>query len=166
MQFTSSATINFHGLNSTVHNLAGGRSGWSFQVSFKNREGVRYKNYCFLLVVMSNSQYLYWMQPITGVDIVLSNLQNTSRTISLHAVKYEAICDIIHQTSTILSPLPNITLHWMACCYLCHLFPLPSKPSYKKLAIARALPFERELQNRNKQAEYFYALKFITLSTT
>lgn len=78
------------------------------------------------------------MQPITGVDIVLSNLQNTSRTVSLHTVDYQAICDIIHQMSTILSLLPNVTLHSMACCYLHHLFPLPSKPSYKKLAIPQA----------------------------
>lgn len=72
--------------------------------------------------------------------------------------------------STILSLLPNVTLHSNACCYLCHLFSLPFEPSYKKLAIPKALPFETELQSRNKvwsmQAEYFYALKFSTLSTT
>lgn len=58
-------------------------------------------------MVMNNSKYLYWMQPIAGVDIVPSNLQSSSKTISLPTVKYEAICDIIHQMSTVLSTIKH-----------------------------------------------------------
>lgn len=81
------------------------------------------------------------MLPIAGVDIVLSNLQNTSRTISLHTVKYEAICDILHQMSAIVSLPANIPLHSIIChtCVTSSLC-LISK-DIKSWWQARALPF-------------------------
>lgn len=137
MQFTSTITINFHGLNSIVCNLAWRKSGWSCQVPFfKKREGTRYTNYYFLLMVITQNIYTECNQllELTLFPVICKVLPRQYLYLQLNMKQFVTL----YTKWALFSLLSNITLPSVICCYLCHLFPLPYKPRYKKLAIFKS----------------------------